>query len=44
MFSPMVAGASGALPEAIRLTEASLPFFRASATRDKISEAQIVRA
>ncbi|MDQ2998165.1 MAG: tetratricopeptide repeat protein, partial [Chloroflexota bacterium] len=34
----------GQLQEAIRLSEASLPFFRASAARDKASEAQIVRA
>lgn len=34
----------GALPEALRLLEASLPFFRASAARDKVSEAQISRA
>jgi len=34
----------GQLLEAIRLSEASLPFFRASAARDKASEAQIVRA
>jgi DNA-binding SARP family transcriptional activator len=34
----------GYLPEAIRLSEASLPFFRASDARDKVSEAQIVRA
>jgi DNA-binding SARP family transcriptional activator len=34
----------GCLPESIRLSEASLPFFRASAARDKVSETQIVRA
>jgi tetratricopeptide (TPR) repeat protein len=34
----------GQLLEAIRLSDASLPFFRASAARDKASEAQIVRA
>ena len=34
----------GQLLKAIQLSEASLPFFRASAARDKASEAQIVRA
>ena len=34
----------GQLLKAIQLSEASLPFFRASAARDKTSEAQIVRA
>ena len=34
----------GALPESIRLAETSIPFFQASATRDKVCEAQIARA
>ena len=34
----------GALPEAVRLAELSIPFFRAGAIRDKVSEAQIARA
>lgn len=34
----------GALPETIRLTDISIPFFRASAARDKVSEALIARA